>query len=334
MKIRELMSRQVACGRQEMPVWQATALMRQNRYSCLVIAAGRSPIGVITERDLVAVLAQARSDARVHERPVRDFMSTPPVTIREDADLFEAMVVAQSRGIRHLPVVGAGGRLTGVVTQSDLARAHMRIIETQREIIEGAVAKRTQELSAANERLKALSMEDALLRIGNRRAMEVDLEYTHQAARRYDKIYSLVLFDLDYFKGYNDAYGHTAGDGALVRVVDYLKEGVRKSDRLYRYGGEELLLLLPETAMGEGEPMARRLVEGVARQGFEHRGSPLGFLTLSGGVSDLSAAAGECEWRAVVASADEALYRAKSGGRNRVESAAGASTAKLDVSAA
>jgi diguanylate cyclase (GGDEF)-like protein len=77
--------------------------------------------------------------------------------------------------------------------------------------------------------------------------MELDLYHTHFAAARYQRCYAVVLFDVDYFKLYNDRYGHARGDKALQQISRFLKETIRKSDRVYRYGGEELLLLLPDT---------------------------------------------------------------------------------------
>lgn len=327
MLIEELMSRKVACAEPGLAIARVTTLMREHNYSCLVIAERMQPLGVITERDLVGVLARAQEEPGVFDLPAGDFMSSPPVTINEDADLFEAMVLVQTRKIRHLPVVDAAGRLSGIVTQSDLVRGHLGLIETQREIIEHAVAERTKALTEANERLKALSLEDALLGIGNRRAMEVDLRYTHAAALRYDGSYSVALFDVDFFKAYNDEYGHSAGDRALRRIADHLRTCVRRSDRLYRYGGEELLLLLPSTCAADAQVMAGRLVKGLANLTLKHKGSPLGRLTLSCGLSVLEAAGlDRSGWQSVVARADQALYEAKKAGRNRAVSSDRATT--------
>ena len=99
--------------------------------------------------------------------------------------------------------------------------------------------------------------------IGNRRAMEVDLAHIHAEALRYDRVYSIVSLDTDFFKKYNDHYGHAGGDGALRYTGDYLKAHVRKSDRIYRYGGEEVLLVLPQAPVADALGLARRLVSGL-----------------------------------------------------------------------
>ena len=152
------------------------------------------------------------------------------------------------------------------------------------------------------------------------RAMEVDLKYTHEDALRYQRPYSIALLDVDCFKLYNDHYGHAAGDRALQQVASYLRSMSRNADRLYRYGGEELLLLLPETRLAGAEVLARRLVEGLAECNIPHCKSPFEVVTISGGIGceELERGAADKTWQEVAARADQALYRAKGNGRNQV----------------
>ncbi len=318
--ITAVMNKAVVCVEPETPITAVIDTMRDKRYSCMVVARDNIPVGIITERDMVRILSEvlARKDAS-GEMSAGQCMSTPPIVVKESASLFEALVIARARGIRHLPVVNDRDELCGLITQSDMMRAHLILIEQQREEIEKLVNERTQELENANEKLRALSLEDGLLGIGNRRAMEVDLEHTHATAQRYKRPYSVALFDIDFFKRYNDHYGHLAGDQALIQASGFIQSRIRGADRLYRYGGEELLLLLPETP-GEGALiMAERLVAGLADLHIPHDANPHRCITMSGGVGELrgefSAAAG---WRDIVLQADEALYQAKQSGRNRV----------------
>lgn len=176
---------------------------------------------------------------------------------------------------------------------------------------------KTCDLQQANEQLKVLSMIDPVMGIGNRRAMEVDLEHTHALALRYQRGYAIVLFDIDYFKRYNDSNGHLAGDVALRQVSDYLQGCIRKSDRLYRYGGEEILMLLPETSQQGAMILAERTVAGMAALGVPHVSSPLGILTMSCGVASQDHLPEQRTWQNVVQLADQALYAAKHTGRNR-----------------
>lgn len=317
--IGSLMSKNVVCTSPQAEVIEIARIMAEHRHSCLVIAQDQVPVGVVTERDMVRILAGLLKDPSSPLQRASEYMSSPPTVINERAPLFEALVVTQSQKIRHLPVINDDGLLVGLVTQSDLARAHRHLIETQRDIIEHSVVERTRELEHANEQLKTLSLEDVLLEIGNRRAMEVDLAYTHDTALRYQRPYSVALLDVDCFKLYNDHYGHAAGDLALKNVADHLRKTVRKSDRLYRYGGEEILVLLPETEIEGAQVLCQRLVEGLAKCGIPHKKSPFEVLTMSGGISCASLADPPDDgWQTVVVRADRALYQAKDDGRNQI----------------
>jgi diguanylate cyclase (GGDEF)-like protein len=310
----------VKCASPSTPLSFVIQTMKENNHSCRIITTNEVPVGIVTERDIVRHVAELIRRGKDYDPAVASIMSAPPVTVPENATLFEALVVAKSNRIRHLPVTDCRGQLLGVVTYSDLAAAHFHVIELQTEILEREVASRTQELLAANKRLLDLSLEDALMKIGNRRAMEVDLRHTHASAARYQRSYAVVLFDVDYFKLYNDHYGHAAGDKVLQQVSGFFKAAVRKSDRVYRYGGEEILVLLPETCEDDAYTVAQRLVEGIANRQIPHEAHPLKVLTVSGGVSCSDGRLLTEPWNAVVQRADRALYRAKHQGRNQIAS--------------
>lgn len=299
--------------------------MKENRKSCTVIVEKQKPIGIVTERDMLHFLCHAFASQQLDNIQVMDIMSGSPIVLDENASLFDALVLTQARQIRHLPVVDESGCIKGILTYTDLAHAHLHIIEVQREMIERAVERETdhlkrmnQALLQANKQLKELSMEDALMGIGNRRAMEVDLSYTHNAALRYKHPYSVVLFDVDNFKQYNDHYGHGEGDRVLRKISDFLFASIRNADRLYRYGGEEILLILPETTIAGALVLANRLVEGLAAERIEHELSPFKFLTMSGGIGCLSQETPMQKWQMVVNQADNNLYIAKRNGRNQI----------------
>jgi diguanylate cyclase (GGDEF)-like protein len=293
--------------------------MHSQQVSCLVVVDGRQPLGVVSEKDLVQILGDLLEDRCSKTIRAEEFMSVPPVIVQETTTLFDALVLTQSRNIRHLPVVDDKGTLSGILSYANLAYAYEHIIELQRLIIEQESHVEARRLQEANEQLKALSMEDGLLCIGNRRAMEVDLAYTHNAAIRYQRPYSVVLFDVDFFKLYNDCYGHQAGDEALKLIVEHIRHAIRRADRLYRYGGEELLLLLPETATGGAEILANRIVRDLAERNIPHAKSEFHVLTISGGIGvpDLEKEK-SADWRSVIERADRSLYRAKNDGRCRV----------------
>jgi diguanylate cyclase (GGDEF)-like protein len=305
----------------EAPLDRIVGMMRDQRISCIVVTRDQRPIGIISERDVVRILG-ALYDGPQGAPSAADVMTPDPVTIRCDADLETATELVRSRGFRRLPVIDAGGKLVGIVTQTDLLRGHVRALRYERDVLEATVAVRTAELQSALERVSALSLEDGLLAIGNRRALEIDLAHTHATAQRYGRRYSVALFDVDHFKQYNDQLGHSAGDRVLRSLTDALRCQLRAADRLYRYGGDELLLLLPETDLEGAHSLATRMVETVASQDIRASDRCDARLTLSGGVAALGSSVRAAEtWEEVVQRADAALYRAKQDGRNRVASA-------------
>lgn len=190
----------------------------------------------------------------------------------------------------------------GLVTQTDMVNAYIKLMERQ------------TKLEIANKALRTLSYEDPLMEIGNRRAMEVDLNFTESLAKRYKKPYSVALIDVDFFKKYNDHYGHQAGDNTLVDITRAIKSSMRDTDRLYRYGGEEILLLLIETDSRDALIAAERARMAVQALQLSHSESPLGLVTVSIGVVSSQSE----EWQTLVERADAALYKAKESGRNKV----------------
>lgn len=199
-------------------------------------------------------------------------------------------------------------------------QAALRIKEAQAETTRllAELETRNDELAAMNERFKSLALEDGLTGIGNRRAMELELENVHAIALRFHRPYSVALLDVDFFKNFNDHYGHPAGDELLRTLSGRLSEFLRKSDRIYRYGGEEFLLLFPECNATGAAIVTERICASVLELGYEHCESEEGFVTVSAGVAHEAADdAKRSSWKTVVGEADKALYLAKNRGRNR-----------------
>lgn len=185
--------------------------------------------------------------------------------------------------------------------------------------LEARVARRTRELEVANARLKALSNTDALLGIANRAHFNERLEHTCALARRSGRPVGMVLIDVDYFKPYNDRYGHLQGDACLQAVAQAIQGCAhRETDVVARYGGEELAVILPDTDMAGAVAVAQRMVQAVQALGLVHEDSPVAqVVTISAGVfSQVPTGAGA---KLLLREADDALYRAKSAGRNCVK---------------
>ncbi|XOZ32347.1 diguanylate cyclase [Halomonadaceae bacterium KBTZ08] len=170
-------------------------------------------------------------------------------------------------------------------------------------------------LRAERERADALAREDELTGLSNRRAFfELAAKLLPQAQRS-DQPLSLLQFDLDWFKRINDEYGHEAGDHLLQHVGDLIGRFVRESDVAARVGGEEFVLLLPDTEHAQAHQLAHRLRHGLASIAMDYRGLTLG-VSASFGVASL--APGDTGIDDLLLRADHALYRAKRAGRDCV----------------
>lgn len=160
-----------------------------------------------------------------------------------------------------------------------------------------------------------MSVLDGLTGLYNRRQLELNLEQEFNRTKRHPANFSLAILDIDYFKKVNDTYGHQYGDYVLKAVADILKNSFRKTDLLYRYGGEELVIIMPETYVDNALIPIQRLRQAIEDFEFDYNGIKT-HQTVSIG---LSMNYQEFETHtAILKSADEALYRAKESGRNRV----------------
>jgi two-component system, cell cycle response regulator len=166
-------------------------------------------------------------------------------------------------------------------------------------------------LGATLESLRELAVRDELTGLPNRRAFEAALAEELERARRFGREFGLVLADVDRFKDVNDREGHEAGDGVLREVARRLRGATRTVDRLARFGGDEVALLLPETNGVEAAAVARRVVECIGREPFPGGRA----VTLSVGVAVYPLDGADRE--SLFSAADRALYAAKRAGRNR-----------------
>ena len=237
---------------------------------------------------------------------------------------FTYIIMLTARSLKNNIIEGLDAGANDYLTKPfDFGELLARIKAGEKTLqLEENLAEKNRELQALNGRLKNLARVDALTQLGNRLALEEAMEKTCSAAQRYQRIYSIIMCDIDQFKRYNDTYGHPAGDKVLRRIADTLKSQVRTSDQAFRYGGEEFAVLLPEHNMNEAENVAERLRAAVEALEIEHTAGDTSTVTISLGVAtSRNNSENGCRWTEVLKQADEALYEAKESGRNRIRTA-------------
>jgi diguanylate cyclase (GGDEF)-like protein len=204
---------------------------------------------------------------------------------------------------------------------SDLTRAFnemTRRLREGRQSLEEArdeLARTNEGLKAANRTLEALAITDGLTGLYNHRHFQECIEKEIRRCDREERSLSLLLLDLDHFKQYNDRYGHTEGDAALRRVAGQVMKSIRGTDMAFRYGGEELAVLLPSCSKEQAAEVAEKIRESVSRGGARP-GRFGGRTTVSIGVTTFPEDGRVA--RGLVDTADAALYSAKAQGRDRV----------------
>ncbi|POA17734.1 diguanylate cyclase [Pseudomonas sp. FW300-N1A1] len=173
------------------------------------------------------------------------------------------------------------------------------------------------DLRAAQERLEVIATHDSLTGLANRRLFERALDIEFSRGARQQRPLSLIMLDIDFFKRFNDAYGHVAGDQCLAQVAGVVKRHCqRKSDLAVRYGGEEFAVLLPDTDIKGAFAIAEHIRLAIKDLHIIHCGAPSGYLTLSLGCFAFVPRPGD-GIEAFIERADAALYQAKNFGRNR-----------------
>lgn len=204
--------------------------------------------------------------------------------------------------------VGGDGYITKPVHQDVLvaiSKAMLRVSSIQSELLE------------ANKRLDEVAHFDVLTQIMNRRGYEDMLERLWKDHERRNAPLSVLLMDIDYFKKYNDGYGHIKGDECLRAVAQTLKSELKRPiDVLARYGGEEFVVLLPDTDLPGAKSVANRLISALEKANIPHEFSDVQpHVTISIGAAEKTATQ---TIGTILQSADKALYKAKEAGRNQV----------------
>jgi diguanylate cyclase (GGDEF)-like protein len=242
---------------------------------------------------------------RIRSRPDTPYAYFALLTVLREKE--HALIGVQS---------GADGYLAKPLDPLDL---EICLIVAERIVtLHRSLSQKTTELEQANRDLFATSRTDPLTRVGNRLRLHEDLARLESESERYGRRFSIAMCDLDHFKKFNDALGHLAGDNALRAVAQIISRECRTSDSVYRYGGEELAVIMSAQPLQAAGTAMERIRRAVETRGIEHPASPTApYLTISVGVA--ARRPGDAsDGRDVLKRADTALYKAKACGRNRI----------------
>jgi diguanylate cyclase (GGDEF)-like protein/PAS domain S-box-containing protein len=193
-------------------------------------------------------------------------------------------------------------------------------LKEHRDHLQTLVEQRTSELSLVNEKLRELANIDSLTNLPNRRFFDETLQKEIQRASRHKHPMSLLMCDIDFFKQYNDTYGHITGDECLVSVAECLEDSFKRaSDFPARYGGEEFAVILPHTDDEDALSLSESFQKNLKALAIEHRSSDISeYVTISIGLVTVLPDQ-MTNANTIIKTADEALYKAKRNGRNRIE---------------
>jgi diguanylate cyclase (GGDEF)-like protein len=229
------------------------------------------------------------------------------------------MSVLMSRRLNILPLL-ASGKLQGLIVLG--WNDPMQEIPPGKELVLSTIASQTAiglERAYLYDHFQAMALTDPLTRLANRRQLEIYLDREISRTLNYHRPLSLIMLDIDFFKKVNDTWGHLAGDVILQKIGTMIKERFRPTDMSARYGGEEFAVVLPETCLKEAADLAETFRQYIETATFEVDVNTIA-ITISLGVATLE---NQLDWEnpktGLIDAADQALYRAKQQGRNRIE---------------
>ena len=198
---------------------------------------------------------------------------------------------------------------------ADRAIANLSGIRRQQYLL-NTLARQNQELDSLNKEFREMAIRDGLTGLFNHRYAKERLDEEFDRSMRFGRELTVLFMDLDHFKFFNDTHGHQAGDEILQILAALMMKNVRESDTLARWGGEEFIVIAPETSEEEGGVLAEKIRKAVAEHAFPNADKqPLGMVSLSIGMSSRSEQTENAE--KLLRFADDAVYAAKDSGRNR-----------------
>ncbi|WP_420233937.1 sensor domain-containing diguanylate cyclase [Pseudomonas sp. ABY48] len=175
-----------------------------------------------------------------------------------------------------------------------------------------------KQIRSAHQTMRDMALTDSLTGLGNRRRLDIALADEIRLAKRQGSLLALIMLDVDYFKRFNDRYGHAAGDDCLRAIAAAVRQTIKRpGDLAVRYGGEEFTVLLPNTSSAGADKVAQQILEAVRALNIEHGDHPLGIVTISAGVTTSRPSGEDVTPARLIKAADAFLYLAKNTGRDR-----------------
>ncbi|MDY0365768.1 MAG: diguanylate cyclase [Arcobacteraceae bacterium] len=235
------------------------------------------------------------------------------VIVRPIKELAKDSINIQNRDYDSIKEVKSNIKEVSLLSESFINMS--KSISDYQNFLEEKVKERTQELSLKNKELYRLSITDKLTNIYNREKLDSVLKDEMNKALRYNSVFSVILIDIDFFKKVNDTYGHQVGDDVLKETASLLLNNIRNTDVVGRWGGEEFLVICPNTDIKGAQNLAWKLNNIINKYSFTTYPPQL---TISAGVASYIDGIGKFD--EIISNADKALYQAKDEGRNKVVS--------------
>lgn len=283
--------------------------MDDNIYDCVILFEKEKAVGIITTKDVVKLFGEAKD----LEQPISKYMTSPLQTIKHTTTIAQSLKFIQEQNFKRLIVEDYDGNIVGQITQEELiGRIYSKWADFMRD--------EKLHLSSVNNLLqsKALQLEklatiDKLTSLYNRVKFEQRFKEEISRVLRYNnEPFSVVLFDVDNFKQINDTYGHITGDIVLQRIAGVVKNTIRTTDLACRWGGEEFIIIYPHTNISQAHEASEKIRKLIHELTFDS----IKNVSCSFGIAQFQT---DDTLQSLLARADQAMYQAKKGGKNRVE---------------
>jgi diguanylate cyclase (GGDEF)-like protein len=288
---------------------EVIALMDDNIYDCVILFEGKKAVGIITTKDVVKLFGESKD----LELPISTYMTSPLQTVKHTTTIAQSLKFIQEQNFKRLIIEDYDENIVGQITQEELVgRIYSKWADFMRD--------ETLHLSSANSLLQSKAMQleqlatvDKLTSLYNRVKFEQKIKEEMSRVQRYkSEPFSIVLFDVDNFKHINDTYGHITGDIVLQRIAGVVKTTIRTTDLACRWGGEEFVIIYPHTNISQALEASEKIRGLIYKLKFD----VIKNVSCSFGVAQFEA---DDTMQSLLARADQAMYQAKKGGKNRVE---------------